>query len=103
MIEYNQLMNRQRNSSDFEDEAEDNLAEGARQFAERMKQGAYKEATKIKSDFGLPNSMLSDAVKSAYDANMKRETIPWLPNWPNNMIFPATIVWKPLRGRFIER
>lgn len=42
--------------------AEDRLTEGARQFKERMNAGAYKEAAKIKSDFGLPNSMLMDAV-----------------------------------------
>ena len=52
--------------------AEDKLAEGARRFKEKMNAGAYKEAAKIKSDLGLPNSMLQDAVKSAYDANMKK-------------------------------
>ena len=52
--------------------AEDKLTEGARQFREKMNAGAYKEAAKIKSDLGLPNSMLKDAVQSAYDSLMKK-------------------------------
>lgn len=52
--------------------AENTLAEGARQFAARMDQGAYKEAARIKEELGLPADMLFDAVKRAYDANMKR-------------------------------
>ena len=52
--------------------ADNTLAEGARQFNAKMNQGAYKEAARIKSDFGLPNEMLSDAVKKAYEANMRK-------------------------------
>ena len=52
--------------------ADNTLAEGARQFAVKMNLGAYKEAAKIKADFGLPNEMLSDAVRKAYDVNMKK-------------------------------
>ncbi len=52
--------------------ADNTLAEGARQFAIKMNLGAYKEAAKIKSDFGLPNEMLLDAVKNAYNVNMKK-------------------------------
>ena len=52
--------------------ADSKLAEGARQFAVKMNLGAYQEAAKIKSDLGLPNDMLIDAVRKAYDANMKK-------------------------------
>ena len=52
--------------------ADNTLAEGARQFNAKMSLGAYKEAARIKSDFGLPNEMLSDEVKKAYDANMRK-------------------------------
>ena len=51
---------------------EKNLADGARQFTIKMNLGSYKEAAKIKADYGLPNDMLQDAVKQAYDANMKK-------------------------------
>ena len=52
--------------------ADSNLAEAAKLFAIKMNLGAYQEAAKIKSDFGLPNDMLIEAVRLAYDANMKK-------------------------------
>jgi hypothetical protein len=52
--------------------ADSKLAEGARLFAVKMNLGAYQEAAKIKSDLGLPNDMLIDAVRKAYDANVKK-------------------------------
>ena len=52
--------------------ADSKLTEGARQFAVKMNLGAYQEAAKIKSDLGLPNDMLIEAVRKAYDANMKK-------------------------------
>ena len=51
---------------------ESKLSEGARQFAIKMKLGAYKEAARIKSDLGLPNEMLQEAAVQAYEANMKK-------------------------------
>ena len=43
------------------------LEESAKQFAEKMRQGAFKEAAKIRSTAGLPDDMLQTAVKEAYD------------------------------------
>ena len=50
----------------------DSLAEGARLFAEKMRQGAYKEAARIKSDYGLPSDMVQDAVLEEYHRIMAK-------------------------------
>jgi len=83
--------------------ADISLAEGARLFAIKMNLGAYQEAAKIKSDFGLPNDMLIEAVRLAYDANIKKGDYSLAADLAKKYDLPEDLRLDAAERSFIER